>query len=474
MNESDRVAARAVGIPNTSSIGDSARIPGFDGFAGVAARDITPPVGIRNRNWGPATTDIATGVHRPFQLTALAVSESADDEPVVIFGVDATWWRRVADYAELEAALVTGLGMDADRFVFCLSHTHAGAVLGAGDVHLPGGEFIEPYLRALREAAVAAGREAIATRQPAAIDWATGRCDLAADRESQVGDRAVVGFNPTRPADDAVLVGRITAADGRVLGTVVNYACHPTTLAWQNSLLSPDYVGAMRELVEDATGAPCLFLQGASGDLAPREQYVGDTSIADRHGRMLGHAALSALASMPPAGAALQLVEVVESGAPLGMWTATPSPRSHRVVVTRAEVELDVRPLPTLEDLAAEWSDIDPKSRDERLRRAHDVRDGYIDGPIVRHPLWTIRLGDAVIVAHPGEAYSEFQIRLRDRFPDRAIVAVNLANGPGFVYLPTDDAYQRAAYQAWQTVLAPGGLRRLTDAAIRQVESILD
>ena len=319
---------------------------------------------------------------------------------------------------------------------------------------------------------MSAAQEAIANLRPATIDWATGRCDLAANREAQVGGRAVVAYNPSVPSDDTVLVGRVTGDDGRPLGTVVNYACHPTTLAWQNQLLSPDYVGAMREVVQDSTGAPCLFLQGASGDLAPREQYVGDPAVADRHGTALGHAVLAALASMPLPGQALRLDGVVESGAPLGMWRAGPVQYPANLSVSRTEVTMPIRPLPTLQELAAQWADIDPLSRDERLRRARAVRDGYIDGPTVIHPLWTVRIGDAVIVAHPGEAYSSFQVALRSRFPELAVIAVNLTNGPGFVYLPDAQAYRRDAYQAWQTVLAPGALERLTEAAIEQIGSL--
>jgi len=47
-----------------------------------------------------------------------------------------------------------------------------------------------------------------------------------------------------------VLVARITALDGAPAASIVNYACHPTTLAWENTLISPDFPGAMRELVE--------------------------------------------------------------------------------------------------------------------------------------------------------------------------------------------------------------------------------
>jgi hypothetical protein len=107
---------------------------------------------------------------------------------------------------------------------------------------------------------------------------------------------------------------------GKMLASIVNYACHPTTLAWENTLISPDYIGAMRELVERDTGAPCLFLQGASGELGPREGFVGDTAVADRNGRELGYAALSALTALPAAGTTFVYAGPVVSGATLGSW----------------------------------------------------------------------------------------------------------------------------------------------------------
>src|SRR3954470_12953914 len=38
---------------------------------GIAACDITPPVGIYHRMWGAATHERATGVHRPLTATAM-------------------------------------------------------------------------------------------------------------------------------------------------------------------------------------------------------------------------------------------------------------------------------------------------------------------------------------------------------------------------------------------------------------------
>lgn len=456
---------------SSTRLGDSIRMPRTAARIGIARRDITPPVGIRAKNWGPADWERSEGAHRPFELTALAVT-GADQRPRVLLAVDGTWWRRVADERGVRGAILAGLGLDADQLMLSLSHTHAGAVLCAADAHLPGGELIPGYLEALAAAGVAAGREALESARPGLIEWTTGRCTLAADRELDLDGRALVGYNPAGVADDTVMIGRISV-DGIVSATLVNYACHPTTLAWQSREVSPDYVGAMREIVEQATGAPCLFVQGASGELAPREQYTGDVGVADRHGRSLGHAVMAALDALPAAGAQLTLDGVVESGAPLAIWAGRAVDADESAAGSVTSVELPLRDLPSLEEVAEEWKDIDPRSREERVGRARNLRDGYISGPTVQHPVWAWRLGDAVIVGHPGEAYSRLQTTLRERFPEVPIVVMNLTNGPGFVYLPTREAYQRGAYQAWQTPLAAGGLELLEEHAVAVVAALL-
>lgn len=558
------------------SLHDQVKAPGFHGLAGVARRDVTPPVGIRARNWGPADWNASQGSHRSMTLTAIALAQEAPgaspshrtpdgaacpasgsvpdgvahpgrtDEPLVMIAVDATWWRRVDDERGVRDAVLAGLGLPPERLLISLSHTHAGPVLCSHDADLEGGELVPAYLEHLAAQAVDAGREAVATLAPATLEWTTGRCSLAADRElilgaggshgepvdtgpaasgaaTSAGSGAtvdvtedfglpVIGFNPSVPraaTDDTVVIGRLSRVEPHTahdhpaptghdhppstadtarcpacaatreplptttpLATIVNYACHPTTLAWQNTLVSPDYVGAMRDLVEESTGAPVAFFQGASGELAPREQYTGDLTVADRHGTSLGHAVLAALAELPPPGTALALTHVVQSGAPLGMWEPRPVEGSRVLRALSDAVGLDLRDLPTLAQMEAEWADIDPRSRDERLRRARNLRDGYVTGPTVEHPTWVWQIGDGFLVAHPGEAYSRFQRTVREHAGDRPVVVANLTNGPGFVYLPTDQAYERGAYQAWQSPLAPGSLARLEQHANHLIDTL--
>src|SRR6185436_4126577 len=182
----------------------------------------------------------------------------------------------------------------------------------------------------------------------------------------------VCGFNPAGEADDTVLVARATADDGRLIATLVNYACHPTTLAWDNTLISPDYPGAMREVIEQATGAPCVFLQGASGELGPREGFVGDTAVADRNGRQLGYAALAAIEALPPRGTRFDYAGPVVSGATIGTWAHRPLGKAESAANAlwrqrRWTIRLPYRPgLPTREGTLAErqqWEEREAAAR---------------------------------------------------------------------------------------------------------------
>ncbi|MGB0113920.1 MAG: hypothetical protein WBP59_11915, partial [Ilumatobacteraceae bacterium] len=294
--------------------------------------------------------------------------------------------------------------------------------------------------------------------------WGTGACDLATVRDLACGERDVVAFNPEIEADKTVIVGRVANSDGVTIATILNYACHPTTLAWQNSLLSPDFVGPARRVVELATDAPCVFLQGASGDLAPRDQYTGDIDVVERNGRVLGHAALSALESMVQPGRVLRFNGVVESGAPLGIWQQEPGEFSGELTSQLIKVPVPLQPLLSEDEMHAKWADLGEAPAKERVRRAMALRAGYVDNDQAEHPVWIMQVGDAVIVGHPGEAYSVMQTELRRRHPDRCILVANCTNGPGWMYLPERSAYERVRYQVWQTLVAPGALEAVIDA----------
>jgi hypothetical protein len=454
--------------PRSSIAGSS-----FRGLIGVAREDITPPVGIYARCWGAARHDVAEGVHRPLTLTCVTFQSSSAEPPLALMSADLMIWRSRDEEWFVRGAVLEALELDDSRVMLCLAHTHAAPAVFRDNADRPGGELIEPYLNHLRESAVRAARRAMQQRCDAMLTWRYGRCDLASDRDlPERSGRVVCGYNPQQPADDTLLVGRITNAANEVTGTIVNYACHPTTLAWENRMLSPDYVGAMREVVESATRGPCLFLQGASGELAPGEQYVADVKVADRHGRRLGHAVLATLEAMQSPGSALRLQGVVESGAALAVWSEEPAPVNETLAAVKCAIPLALIPMPSADELEAQWRQTDDPVLKERLWRRRGIRRVIGEGANCEISLWAWRVGDSLLLGQCNEAYSILQRRLREWFPHRAVAVMNLVNGSAG-YLPPQELYERDLYQVWQTPFERGSLERVMTAGAAALQRLL-
>jgi hypothetical protein len=457
--------------------------PAFSGFIGVAQRDITPPIGIYARNWGAAAHEVAEGVHKPLYATALVMRTKAlpghllRGESFVIVSLDLGWWRTTEDEWALRGALIRECQLDPAHVLVHLTHTHAGPALCREDANKPGGHLIADYLAQVQQAVVDAVRDADANAAPARLEWAYGTCTLAQNRDLPDPDnpaRMVCGWNPDAQADDTLLVGRATNEAGEVIATLVNYACHPTTLAWQNKLISPDFVGAMRETVEANAGGLCLFLQGASGELSPVEQYTGDTALPDKHGRTLGYAVLSTLAGMLPPRTQLRYSGVVESGAPLAVWAQEPAqvPTMLRALPVTTEIELK-SDLPSLAQIESALSSAADTFLIERLRRKTRVRRAVGHAAHTPLPVWVWQVGDCLIVAQANEAYSSLQTELRARFPGQAIVVMNITNGPHCGYLPPRNLYGRNLYQVWQSPFAAGCLEQMIETCADAIGEIL-
>jgi len=458
---------------------------------------MTPPVGIYHRMWGAATHDRATGVHRPLTATALVFQRldgatSPENEQVLVAVDHCLLWANEMDV--LHHAICQTMGLAVEQVVVTFSHTHAAGLMGRERIHLPGGELIPPYLEKLATQLSGIIQEAQRAPQSVTICYTTGRCSLAAHRDfwDAESGQIVCGFNPNTPADDGVLIARVTDARDKLVATVVNYACHPTTLAWENTLISPDYPGALREIVQEATGAPCVFVQGASGDLGPREGFVGDPAVADRNGRQLGYAVLAALESLPPPRTRFKYSGPVISGATLGAWSHVPLDpailqQKSRWRCRRWTIPLPYRPeLRTPEQTQVElahWQ-ADEKAaqlagnlvqaRDchamvERMTRWLTRIAVLPPGPTFPLPVTLWQMGDAVWLAVEGEHYTFLQSKLRATFPGVPILLATLANGSRCSYLPTADAYGKGIYQESIAVLASGCLESLVEAIEKQI-----
>jgi hypothetical protein len=453
------------------------RHPSFQGRIGIARADITPPVGIYARNWGAASHDVARAIHRPLTLSAMTIAPAAGGQPLIFIEADLGWWKSLATFRDFQSRLLQALEAEPTNLIFALSHSHSAPPLMDADESLAGSGLHRTWMKEVFDASVRTAREAMHGQFTGNIEWHAGRCGLATNRDLPDPDpsrrRVVCGYYPEGEADDTLLVGRVTDTTGKIRATLVNYACHPTTLAWENEAISPDYVGAMRVTIQEATNAPALFLLGACGELAPRHQYVGDPEVADRHGRELGFAALATLNGMEPAGAQLTYAGVVESGAPLAVWKHEASSPSDALRAVRTTVGVPLKNWPTAEELDAQRRACSDRALEERLRRKLNIRLGVGNGSTFDLPVHIWRIGDAVLVGSCCEAYSALQRELRRQFPETAIVCMNLING-SIGYLPPAELYDADTYAVWQTPFDRGSYERLLETMTREIHNVLN
>jgi hypothetical protein len=446
----------------------------FEGYIGVAKEDITPPARIYSRNWGAASHDVADGIDVPLRAVVMTLQNAQQEKPLVLVTLDLGWWKSAEDEWRIRGALLEELNLTEDRVIVNLTHTHSGPGITSDDKDKPGGEFISAYLNQVRDAVLRACRRALETKVLSTLTWDYGCCSLARNRDlpDPEKERVVCGFNPHAPADDTLLVGRVCDKAGKVLLTIANYACHPTTLAWQNHLISPDWVGAFYQTVESATGGLAMFLQGASGELQPARTYTDDLEIIRAQGRQLGYATLSVLEGMLPPGQQLEYDGVVESGAPLACWKIVIAPVNTKLYTKKVDLELPLKDdLPTLQELEKQFAVCEDRVLAERLTRKMHIRWKVGNGATTNAPLWIWQIGDCIIFAAPNESYSLLQTSLRAHFKDRIVAVINLANGSATGYLPPADLYEKDIYQVWQTPFAKGGLEKLIETAKDSLES---
>ena len=136
--------------------------------------------------------------------------------------------------------------------------------------------------------AVAADRQL----RPARIGTGNGSSHIGINRrELDESGKIFLGENPDGPIDPTVGVIRIDEPSGKPMAVLFNYGCHTVTMGPKFLGLSPDFPGPARELIESATGAMPIFLQGAGGDINPITGIgptEDDTENMTRLGQSLG------------------------------------------------------------------------------------------------------------------------------------------------------------------------------------------
>lgn len=410
--------------------------------AGVATCEITPPT--ECAMWGySARQGVSQSVHDALMAKVLALAGEKGSLAIVALDLGRPFDKDLLEMIEKRAAAV-----GVERVMIAASHTHQGPDLESRDWPTAQSPWQDEAAAKVADAVVAAARG----MRPAVLGFGTGEVDLAHNRILVQPDGTVAMFwrnaerVPTAPVDKTVRVLRVDSAEGEHLALLVNYACHAVVLGPDNLMLSADYPGAMRRVVEAGWGGECFFLQGACGDINP---YVDKTPLAEggleemeTMGRELGQEVL-------------RVAKGIEVAAP-----AAPTVTSSRRVF----------------EFKPRWNFSDPKTVEMMMERyrayIEQLGEEKVRGYVARMSSGATVPGTAAVVGgayafcgFPGEFFVDFQMDLARRSPLPAMMFLGYADGYAG-YFPTIAAAARGGYGAsYSTSVELGAGERMVDVA---------
>jgi neutral ceramidase len=405
--------------------------------AGVARTTITPPLG--SPLVGFADRGDSTGCHD--ELTATALVLESGQLRVALVACDLLYIRGAA---QMKQAISDATGIPPERVLLTASHTHYGPALDAEQeaaaALVPAAKW--PLVAAYRQNLLfsLAGVVSVACQQldDAVIGWAEGSAVIGINRRERLPDGSIIlGNNPGGPCDHRVLVTRIDHADGRPLAVLLNTACHGVSLGSDCTDISADFPGVARELIERETGAACMFLQGAAGNINPT--LMGwDWTYARRLGLTLGaEGARLFWTARPQPGQGLGFAGLTE---PLPALMPATLEEARKQV---AELQAELAGSGDGQSLGSTWA----QWRLTRAMRAADALAGSGALPPVQAELAAVRMGDGLaMITSPGEVFTELGQAIVAQSPFPGTIFSGYTN-EAIGYVPTPAAYPEGGYE---------------------------
>jgi len=445
-------------------------------LVGTGRRCINPPPNIAHGGWGAQKHEQAEGIDMDLWATALALSDGATK--VVILDIDIQiLTNQRAD--QLRAAVNEAAGLPVENIRACATHTHSGPVPYKSWIE-KGYDMVDPWFGNLARWCAEAASEALADLQPAEVRVGRGECHINSNRRSvSPNEGRFLGVNPDGPCDHEVIVVRFDSVRDRPVATLVNYTCHGTIMGPANRLITPDFPGAMKRVVEDAVGGRCVYLLGSAGDQGPVQGFQADTKVYRQLGAVLGHEAAKVALSLKSIPSAVKFREIIPSGAPLGNYDSEFAPiQSLPVRVLDKEVAVPLREgLPEKQkaaealdswkaklkaarekgdDAAITEATYMARRADIQLRMADDFG-GRTTAGVRTH---FITFGDVALVGCNIEPFCEIGMRIKRESPFPVTFMCGYTNGR-MAYMPTAVEWPKGGYEVENSPFGRGAAEAL-------------
>lgn len=343
-----------------------------------------------------------------------------------------------SEYDRITGILQRTLKINPLQVWWTVTHTHSApevgppglpaAFLGERYTHAFDTAYTAMVERKLIEGIIAARKNLAPARL--GVGWGYAQANINR-RARDIDNKTFLGMNPDGPVDRKIGMLRIDKADGSPLALIANYAIHGTVMGGANLKISGDAPGVVAEYVEQETGAPLLFINGAAGNIAPIYSVYPSPGAGhlNQFRTMLGKKIIDA-------------------------YKAITSTTSDVILKTGAlTVETAMK-----EEL--QWPD--ELKNYKRTTKAGDK--------IIRLPVRFLKINDDVAIwSAPLELFCEVSNEIRDRSPFPYTFYFGYTNG-WLGYLLTEEELQYGGYEPGVSPYTPSAAKDLTEAVMSYLQ----
>jgi neutral ceramidase len=403
--------------------------------AGCAKADITPPVGVWLSGYSSRNKP-SEGISDELYAKALVLDDGQNK--IAIVSADLLWVP-LETTNEVRELVKQKIGVPESNVLICATHTHFGPKvekIRKDWPDTPNSKVDKSYVQKLTKKIAESILTAAKNTGPVKLGMVKGEIsEIVYNRRTKKPDGKVAMTFRLPPADPNLAFGpidpqvsilRVEDSSRKLVGTIVNYACHPVCGATDNEefySISADYPGYTSRVVEQMEGGICLFALGTAGNMNPVR--IEGENHRSRIGKALG-------------GEVLRRLQFVSTSGDIALKAL-----KKQVI------------LPIKKDLPA-----------ERIRDVNKPEE------ILTTEIQVLRMGDIYILGLPGEVLVEIGLEIKKKSGIKNLFIISLSNDAcGYVCL--SQAYDEGGYEpGWGTNLAKGAGEIIIKEALDIIDQI--
>jgi len=380
---------------------------------GVSMVDITPPIGME-----------FIGYHRPNgiqnideRIFATAIIFETTENKMMVISID-NIGMLIEDTTEIREKVAKELSLPVKNIMVVFTHTHSGPATASKE------PTVEAYRTHLVSRAVQAAVLANENMFPSKVGWNVTQGDLGVNRREKAANGKVqMGTNLDGVVDRRIGLLAIKNQETAELGGIIIFCtAHPNVLKGDSDILSADYPGRSRQILQQTLNCPVVIIQGAAGNI--NAKYRGSMEALNKMANILSESVLS-------------MIPAIEFKPIRTLKTAT----------TMLPMELKKIPDPIGIDAMAnmaekEWGVNTAKWRTSLLdMHKQGMRDLNIDTE-----MHLIQINEGSFSGIPMEPFAETAIELKNILVNELAFFGGYTNGY-LGYLPTKEAYPYGGYE---------------------------